>query len=73
MATQFVPCRDVEHAVECLEAGILWINRIPVGSTPVWAWCQDREQQYLTPSIIRNRYTRPLTWPATDFALLVED
>lgn len=73
MATQFVPCRDVEHAVECLKAGLLWINRAPKEADSIWYCVQHPELAYVDERIIRRRYAMNTIWLPSDFALLVEE
>lgn len=73
MATQFVPCRDLDHVVECFRAGLLWMNRAPKTVTPSWWHTQHAELTHMDERMLIRRYSMKTIWLPTDFALLVED
>lgn len=66
MASRYVPCRDLEHALEMYDAGLLY-TRWHVGWFPThdstWHWERNG---------IETFYNKA-GWPTEDWAVLVEE
>lgn len=75
MAARFVPCRDVEHAVECFKSQLLWVNVTPAREAerrgPEWVFCTDNYPTW-TVRELQERYNGDVRIPE-DFAILLED
>ncbi len=71
MASRYVPCRDLEHALEMHDAGLLHA-RWHVGWFPTRDPELHWEQHGIKSFYIKSFYNKS-GWPAEDWAVLVEE
>lgn len=68
MGVRFEQCKNVTHAEQCHEAGLLYLNYGLIGEGTDW------QQSEVAHSAIRELYNNESgMWPPSEFAICLED